>query len=67
LLDKYRTLLAFDFEAAVRLKQWDDLVQLIDDSRSVADDKLYSIFADAILCSDAPMEESARVFQASAR
>lgn len=30
LLSKYSSLLAFDFEAAVRLKSWDSLEQLVE-------------------------------------
>ncbi|PGH23466.1 hypothetical protein AJ80_02420 [Polytolypa hystricis UAMH7299] len=60
---KYQTLLAFDFEAAVRLKQWQGLDKIIAESEQFADDKLYGIFADAMLCSDSPVEESVAVFQ----
>ncbi|KAI9697243.1 MAG: hypothetical protein M1836_004807 [Candelina mexicana] len=51
---KYSTLLSFDFEAAVRLKAWDDLGQLIEDCAECGDSKVYEIFADIMLCSKAP-------------
>ncbi|KAI9795239.1 MAG: hypothetical protein M1835_006135 [Candelina submexicana] len=51
---KYSTLLSFDFEAAVRLKAWDDLGQLIEDCAECEDSKVYEIFADIMLCSKAP-------------
>lgn len=65
LQDKYRTLLAFDFEAAVRLGQWNSLSEIVDESRAIGDEKLYGIFADAILCSGAPIDEISQVFQVS--
>ncbi|PGH36716.1 hypothetical protein GX50_00376 [[Emmonsia] crescens] len=63
LLKKQRTLLAFDFEAAVRLRQWESLDEIIDESESFADDILYGTFSDAMLCSDAPIENTTRVLQ----
>ncbi|KAK2802668.1 hypothetical protein FQN50_007276 [Emmonsiellopsis sp. PD_5] len=63
LLKKHRTLLAFDFEASVRLCQWQSLHEIVDESQSCADDKLYGIFSDIMLCADAPIEETTRVFQ----
>ncbi|EGC46539.1 conserved hypothetical protein [Histoplasma capsulatum var. duboisii H88] len=63
LLQKHRTLLAFDFEAAVRLRQWESLSEIIEESESFADDVLYGTFSDAMLCSEAPLENAARVLQ----
>ncbi|KAK2790267.1 hypothetical protein FQN53_000033 [Emmonsiellopsis sp. PD_33] len=63
LLKKHSTLLAFDFEASIRLRQWQGLHEIIDESQSCADDKLYGIFSDIMLCADAPIEETTRVFQ----
>ncbi|KAI9718236.1 MAG: hypothetical protein M1812_004226 [Candelaria pacifica] len=51
---KYSTLLLFDFEAAVRLKAWDSLGQLIEECAEYGDSKAYENFADIILCSQAP-------------
>ncbi|KMU72544.1 hypothetical protein CISG_09531 [Coccidioides immitis RMSCC 3703] len=56
LTEKRRTLLAFDFEAAVRLKQWSNLSEMLNESRKIADEMLYSLFADAVLSSEAPVE-----------
>ncbi|KAL8672763.1 MAG: hypothetical protein Q9168_002789 [Polycauliona sp. 1 TL-2023] len=65
LMRKYSCLVAFDFEAAVRLKAWASLKDLIDlanfveaDQESVtcADDNVYSIMVDIILASEAPIE-----------
>jgi hypothetical protein len=63
LREKYRTLLAFDFEASVRLQQWNSLVEIVDESRAIGNERLYGIFADAILCSGAPVDEISQVFQ----
>lgn len=63
LREKYRTLLAFDFEASVRLQQWSSLSEIVQESRTIGDEKLYGIFADAIFCSEAPVYEISPVFQ----
>lgn len=55
LLKKYRSVLAFDFEAAGRLKAWDSLLEILDQSEDTADTKLNGIFSDVILCSEAPV------------
>lgn len=60
---KYRILLSFDFEAVVRLQQWDGLRSLVAESSDYADEKLYGVFADIILCSEAPIEETVEVFK----
>jgi hypothetical protein len=44
-------MLCIDFEAAVQLKQWEDLGLLLDEAGPIAGDELYPIFADAVLCS----------------
>ncbi|WEW57166.1 sporulation-specific protein 22 [Emydomyces testavorans] len=62
-LKKYRTLLAFDFEAAVRLNQWDSLGEILHQSQTIADSALYSLYADALLCSGAPTEKLLKIFQ----
>jgi hypothetical protein len=63
LREKYRTLLAFDFEASVRLQEWNSLIEIVEESRAMGDERLYGIFADAILCSGAPIDEISQVFQ----
>ena len=62
-MKKYRVLLSFDFEAAVRLKQWDTLKGIVFESATIADEKLYSVFADIALCSEAPLEEMVVIFK----
>lgn len=54
---KYRTMLAFDFEAAIHLGQWIDLPSLIEEAKPIATDKLCCIFLDSILSSEAPIRE----------
>ncbi|KAI9880696.1 MAG: hypothetical protein M1830_001329 [Pleopsidium flavum] len=54
LLLKCSTLLSFDYEAAVRLKAWDDLVRIIEDCAICADPDVYGTLADITLCSEAP-------------
>ncbi|PGH05766.1 hypothetical protein GX51_02737 [Blastomyces parvus] len=63
LFKKHRTLLAFDFEAAVRLRQWGSLDEIIEESEFVSDDILYGTFLDALLCSDAPLKSTTRALQ----
>ncbi|KAL3469881.1 meiosis protein SPO22/ZIP4 like-domain-containing protein [Aspergillus californicus] len=53
-LSKYRTVLSFVFEATVFLRQWDDLVKIIEISKSIVDAKLSSVFLDCLLRSGAP-------------
>lgn len=62
-MKKYRVLLSFDFEAVVRLQQWDSLETLVYESTSFADEQLYGVFADVILCSEAPIEEMIGIFK----
>lgn len=65
LTQKHRTLLAFDFEAAVRLERWDCLNDILEESRRFVQeaDELYSTFADVLLCSGGPIEVIGSVFQ----
>ena len=53
---KASALLSFDFEAAVRLKSWNDASQIVKLSEECKDPKLYGILADVILSSEAPTE-----------
>ncbi|MCJ1227176.1 hypothetical protein MMC12_003831 [Toensbergia leucococca] len=56
LLRKHTSLVAFDFEAAVRLKAWEDLFQLIEECQACNDPKIFYMLADVIMCSEAPSE-----------
>ncbi|KAL9641268.1 MAG: hypothetical protein Q9204_000167 [Flavoplaca sp. TL-2023a] len=56
LMRKYSCLIAFDFEAAARLKAWASLEDLIKESESCGDEKVYNIMADITLASEAPTE-----------
>ena len=56
-LEKYRTLLAFDFEAAIFLKQWDCLPVIVEESTPIVDDRLSAIYLDAILSSQAEAKD----------
>jgi hypothetical protein len=56
-------MLSFDFEAAVQLKQWETLESLIEAAKPVADEHLYSVYADAVLSSEASVEQKTRVFE----
>lgn len=51
---KHASLLAFDYEAATRLKAWDSLDQIIKESQGFEDPKMYGLFADITLSSEAP-------------
>ncbi|CAD6499560.1 BgTH12-03671 [Blumeria graminis f. sp. triticale] len=51
---KFPIISAFDFEAACRLKSWDDLEQIIAKNHSFKNIQAYEIMADCILCADAP-------------
>src|SRR3954463_15738443 len=54
LVKKQSSLIAFDFEAAVRLKAWDDLQVIIDNASVCASPGMYETMADCILSSEAP-------------
>ncbi|EAW18793.1 uncharacterized protein NFIA_087490 [Aspergillus fischeri NRRL 181] len=58
---KYRLLLALDFEAAINLKQWNDIPSIIDRASNMLNDKLCSAFLDCILRSGAPAPNIAQV------
>jgi hypothetical protein len=55
LRNKLSILLAYDFEAAIRLKAWDDLTGIILKADTCKSMKVYELMADCILCcGDAP-------------
>jgi len=56
LIKKLSILLAYDFEAAVRLKKWDDLPEIIIKSDICKSMKLFELMADCMLCGDAPTD-----------
>lgn len=51
---KLSILAAFDFEAACRLKAWDDLGESVLKADACKSAQVYEIMADIILCSEAP-------------
>lgn len=51
---KLSILAVFDFEAACRLKAWDDLGEAVLKADAFKSAQVYEIMADIILCSDAP-------------
>ncbi|KAF8863587.1 SPO22-domain-containing protein [Acephala macrosclerotiorum] len=51
---KLSILAAFDFEAACRLKAWDDLGEAVLKAEACRSAQVYEIMADIILCSEAP-------------
>ncbi|MCJ1432892.1 hypothetical protein MMC27_002250 [Xylographa pallens] len=60
---KASTLLTFDFEAAVRLKAWEDAGQIVKDSYACEDPILYSTLADIVLASEAPTDTMISILQ----
>lgn len=60
-MHKHRLLLALDFEAAINLKQWDNVPSIIERASNMLDDQLCSVFLDCILCSGAPAPNIAQV------
>lgn len=58
LLQKLAVLLAFDFEAACRLKAWDSLSEVILKAACCNEPKVYELMADCILSSQAPTQGS---------
>jgi tetratricopeptide (TPR) repeat protein len=60
---KASALLSFDFEAAVRLKAWEDVSQIVKDSKECGDPKLYGTLADVILSSEASTETMIVILQ----
>ncbi|RKF63583.1 Sporulation-specific protein 22 [Erysiphe neolycopersici] len=53
---KLSILIAFDFEAACRLKAWDDLENIISKAHTSNTGRIYEIMADCILCADIPAQ-----------
>lgn len=53
---KHNSLLAYDFEAAARLKAWESFEPLIKDCEANPDPKIYAIMADIVLSCEAPTE-----------
>ncbi|KAK0108931.1 hypothetical protein ONS96_002768 [Cadophora gregata f. sp. sojae] len=51
---KLTILAAFDFEAACRLKAWDDFAEIILKASACKSTQVYEIMADIVLCSEAP-------------
>ena len=56
LATKHATLIAYDFEAAARLKSWQDFDSIIVECQECENMKVYTILADIILASEAPAE-----------
>lgn len=54
LVKKLSILLAYDFEAAVRLKKWEDLMEIILKADRCKSMKVYELMADCLLCCEAP-------------
>lgn len=54
LVKKLSILLAYDFEAAVRLKKWDDLHEIILKADICKSMKVFELMADCMLCCGAP-------------
>ncbi|POS85724.1 hypothetical protein EPUL_000909 [Erysiphe pulchra] len=53
---KFSILIAFDFEAACRLKAWDDLEKIILKAQTSKTGRIYEIMADCLLCADIPAQ-----------
>lgn len=53
---KLSILITFDFEAACRLKAWDDLENIILKAYTSKTGRVYEIMADCILCTDIPAQ-----------
>lgn len=63
--ERYRVVIALDFEAAVYLEQWNSLQSMIEEARNIVTDKLSSLFMNALLSADAPVREILRVVKVS--
>lgn len=59
MLQKLATLLAFDFEGAVRLKEWESLVEIIRKTAECKNVRILQGMADCLLRSDAPVKGTA--------
>ncbi|RHZ64464.1 SPO22/ZIP4 family meiosis protein [Aspergillus thermomutatus] len=60
-IKKHRLLIAFDFEAAINLKQWNDIPNIIERANTILDDQLCSAFLECILRSGASAPNIAQV------
>ncbi|GFF24877.1 regulator of drug sensitivity 2 [Aspergillus udagawae] len=60
-MHKHRFLIALDFEAAINLKQWNEIPDIIERANKILDDHLCSVFLDCILRSGAPAPDTAQV------
>jgi len=56
LIKKLSILLAYDFEAAVLLKNWNELPEIISKSDICKSMKLFELMADCMLCCEAPAD-----------
>lgn len=56
LLKKLCVLVAYDFEAAVQLKAWNDLSGIIDNAEVCKSMKVYETMADCMLCAHAEVQ-----------
>lgn len=59
---KLSILLAYDFEAACRLRAWDDLGDIISRANVSKKSRVYEIMADCILCADAPTQGQLAIY-----
>lgn len=62
--NKRRCLMALDFEAAVRLKAWEDLMVIVTESESCQDMRILEIFADCLLSGEVPYNGEHRLISA---
>ncbi|GIC85355.1 uncharacterized protein Aud_001186 [Aspergillus udagawae] len=60
-MHKHRFLIALDFEAAINLKQWNEIPDIIERANKILDDHLCSVFLDCILRTGAPAPDTAQV------
>ncbi|GIJ88879.1 hypothetical protein Asppvi_007807 [Aspergillus pseudoviridinutans] len=60
-MHKHRFLIALDFEAAINLKQWNEIPDIIERANKILDDHLCSVFLDRILRSGASAPNIAQV------
>ncbi|KAK2742812.1 hypothetical protein FQN57_005103 [Myotisia sp. PD_48] len=63
LLDKYRTLIAFDFEAALKLQHWDSFSDMFFEIEQLAEKRLFSALANIVLTALAPVDKLVDIFQ----
>lgn len=60
---KCSVILSYDFEAAVRMKDWNDLEGIVEKCRTWGDDHTFALLADITLSSDAPSSISILVLR----